>query len=447
MTTAPLLPTLASTSNQLADIVAAKERAGIRSAVLPRDLISHPIWLHPKTAACAGQMHRSWWEPVEIDGVVHRFERHSEVINPLTTEGKEAASPHGLLRHLDLDVTMALSHAWLTSGRSVELELARVLRFMGYQRLVRAPYDEVRASLRRLNSSLIVLWSGPQRPEHISPIRIVETLDFQVRPGKPTILQVTISNAWMNALKTGAWQQVDLDVYAHLIRTNRKDGLARAIYAYLVTQRRNDGSFEVFKDGIVQRFAPRKPDQRRLRYKDHGNPKSALPRAMRALITAGVITAEDDGMMVRGRFLNRNIPRLALLPRQTALCTADLLGGGKAPKALIEEARPSPEALPTPLGKLQRACHVESGLIDEARGRGWDDLAIGRVLLAAAFGAQSGSIRKPGGWAAKIIREGAVADWQRDAIHDQVDVTAARSWAYGPDGPLHQPDKGTHGPP
>lgn len=451
MSSTSLNPVIANSSTVLADIIAAKDRAGIRSAVLPRDLISHPIWLHPKTAACAGQMHRTWWEPVDITGSTHRFERHSEVLNPLGAESdKMTASPHGLLRHLDLDVTMALSHAWLTDGRSVEMELARVLRFMGYSRLCEAPYDEIRASLRRLNAAMIVLWSGPQRPEHISPIRVIESLDFQVRPGRPTILQVLLSSAWIDALKTGAWQQVDLDVYAHLIRTNRKNGLARIIYAFLATQRKSDGSFDVFKDSIVQRFAPRKPDQKRLRYKDHGNPNSALPRAMQCLIASGVIAAQDDGERVRGVFLSRDIPRIAMQPRQTALCTADLLGGGAAPQVVaitptLDPARTSTTPASTgsnseefaPFTALRREFpSIAVTKYQHARDRGFDDKSMARIMVAALFGAHQGKVRKPAGWVIARLLEDNPAAWSHDAVVEQIDVSAAKTWAYGPGGPL-----------
>jgi len=338
----------------LADVVGARARAGHLSAVVPRQLLTHPIWLNPKTASCTTAMHRVWWDVLDQGGKITRWKRNTEVANPTAPVPGSSCSPHGLLRFLDLDVVMALSHAWIMQGDDIEVAQANLLRWMGHDNLLTAPYDELRASLRRLESTLMVFWDGEidARPTDARRYRIVEGADFVSGPRNSTIVNARLSPLWIEALKSGRWQELDLDAYAHLTRTQRRAGLARVIYAFLTSQRDRDGRFCIPKDAIVQRYTPRKPDQRRKRYADDADPRSALVRALTVLRESGVIEPDRDApeTHLAGRFMMNAVPRLSDQGMQRTLCTTDIWGGGKMPRvaASAHEKIPVPVSPPPP---------------------------------------------------------------------------------------------------
>lgn len=344
----PAINPIIAASPHLVDVVEARARAGHLSAVVPRQLLTHPIWLHPKTASSTSSMHRVWWDVIDQGGKISRWKRNTEVVNPTAPDAGTGCSPHGMLRFLDLDVVMALSHAWIMQGDDIEVAQADLLRWMGHDNLLTAPYDELRASLRRLESTLMVFWDGEAdaRPSDARRHRIVEGADFTDGPRNSTIVAARLSPMWIEALKSGRWQELDLDAYAHLTRTQRRAGLARVIYAFLTSQRDRDGRFCLPKDAIVQRYTPRKPDQRRKRYADDADPRSALVRALTVLRESGVIEPDRDApdTHLAGRFVMNAVPRLSDQGMQRRLCTLDIWGGGQAPRV----AGPGPDQATTP---------------------------------------------------------------------------------------------------
>jgi hypothetical protein len=314
----------------LANILESRERSGHLAAVLPRQLCTEPLWLHPRTASCVSTMHRRWWDVVDGPQGLTRWEHHTEVANPLAANDRAASSPHGLLRYLDLDVLMALSHAWVRQGADdLAVRQADLLRWMGYDSLLTAPYAELLASLHRLHAVQLCCWSGSARPATPALTRLVDGLHVERQPSGTTY-HIRLSNSWRDALFAGHWQEIDLDGYAHLTRTQRRDGLARVIYTYLTAQRDRSGGFCVPKEALVQRYAPRKPDQIRKRYADDAHPHSALPRALVALQRAGILVLGDDAppTHLRGRLVLAGVPRLADRGYQQVFCVADFADRG-----------------------------------------------------------------------------------------------------------------------
>ncbi|MBA3683893.1 MAG: hypothetical protein H0W72_01430 [Planctomycetes bacterium] len=425
-----LTPALLATPNAV-DVLEARDRMGHVSGLVPRQLLMHPIWINPKTASCTSQLHRQWWDPVEMeDGSVVRWKRHTEISNPLGADTTSRTSPHGVLRFMDLDVVMALSHAWLTQGEHIEVSQADLLRWMGYDDLLIAPYDELHSSLQRLQATSIALWDGDERPKNTRVFRIVESAEFVTGPRNMKILEARLSPYWLDALRSGRWQEVDLDAYAHLTRNHRRFGLARVIYAYLTACRTTDGDFSVLKDAIVQRFAPRKPDGKSLRYADHANPKSALVRSMGILREAGVIVASDGlPTHLTGRFVSQGIPRLSDQFRQTRLCTSDIWGQGAAPTLLpsVNETESQPAPVPAApaaaqpitdpvrlsIALLNRDVRCNKTVFQKAVAKGWSHEQLLHAIAEVFHGYRTGSVQRPGALLATFLRERFPAQYDR----------------------------------
>lgn len=352
----PVHPDLAAADTRLAEVVERRSQGGGASAVMPRELLWHPLWLHPRTASCALEMKRSWWDVVVgSNGTINRWRRNTYVANPRanTTKG---ASPHGLLRYLDLDVLMALSQAYLRQGiRDLEIAQADLLRWMGYDDLLSAPYNELHSSLDRMVHTRIKLWSGS--PDDVPPDNeVIQLITEQVQqdgPRNSVVFNARLGHLWTKMLEEGTWQEIDLDAFAHLARNYRRIGLARVIYAFLTTNRERDGRFCVPKDAIVQRYVPRKPDQVRKRYADDADPRSSLVRALQVLREAGVVapTSDAPAEFLSGRFITEGVPRLTTQILQRRLITRDFWGqgntDGQAPRLPGPSAPASPETSAT----------------------------------------------------------------------------------------------------
>ncbi len=429
----------------LAPVVARREHQGHMSAVVPRHLLTHPLWFHPKTASCTSTVHRTWWDPIETSSGIIRVQRHTEQANPLSADGRRTSSPHGLLRFLDLDVVMALSYAWLRQGDHIEIAQANLLRWMGYDDLLKAPYDELRASLERLTSTSVALWDGQERPTGTMPFRLVDYASIEpgAHPGA-RVIRATVNRFWLESLKAGRWQEVDLDAYAHLTRQYRRHGLARVIYCYLTANRdASMGAFKVLKDALVQRYAPRKPDGRSLRYADHGNPNSALVRSMQILRQSGVIEVDQEvpDTHIAGRFSTAGIPALAAQANQQRICTDDIWGGGVNPKSatpLIGATNPPIPAtgVPAPVAAvaasakdpvrasviiLNREIRCNKSAFAKAQQAGWLPLQMLHLMAEVLQGMDSGTVQRPGALLAKLFTD-------RTPGHYTEPPTAAWTW-------------------
>ncbi len=433
MTRAPAtLHPIAQATPNVGDVVDMRQRQGHISGVVPRQLLTHPLWMHPKTASCAGSLHRAWWDPVELESGVTRWKRHTEIINPLAKDDRGTCSPHGLLRFLDLDVVMALSHAWLIQGEHIEIAQADLLRWMGHHDLLIAPYDELHASLERLQATNICLWDGDEKPRGAKIFRVVESATFVDGPRGTKIIEARLSPYWLDSLRSGRWQEVDLDAYAHLTRSYRRFGLARVIYCFLTACRTAElDNFRVLKDAVVQRYAPRKPDGKSLRYADHGNPNSALVKAMSVLRESGVLEISNDVPQthIAGRFSTKGIPRLSDQFRQTRFCTADLWGRGQSPTTVALPLSPpadDPVPVPPPAPRLtaptakdrtiadpvhascallNREIRCNGTTIKKAKERGWQPHQFLHLMAEVHHAHRLGKVTKPGALMAKLLTE------------------------------------------
>lgn len=442
-----------SIPDQLAGRMEMRARAGQTSAFAPGMLLEAPIWIHPRTAAGASTMARTWRK--------RDVQHNVEVVNPLGPA--QSGDAHGLLRWLDLDVILALSHGALRQqSLDVAINQADALRWMGYEDLLSAPYDTLRASITRLRHVDILHWHGTERPEatsdHLDRWRLLDHAKIEegasLRRGRGHVIIAHLSQWWAQSLKNGQWQELNLDAYAHLVRSYRRNGLARVLYAYLTAQRLGVGQGEarVSWADLDWVLTPRKSDGIRRRYATLNNPNNPLPAAAMLLIQAGVIDPiHDDPEYLHCRFVSRGIPAIShrgvqqVVPGMALVChpwaalleatPADSVPGPSA--STVEPNTPAIATKPLPeLLFLQRHCRIPASLLIEARSRGWTDIAISRVLLVATYRSHLGEVRRPGGYVATIIRDGVPTDWTTDMVAEQIDVPAARTWAYGADGPL-----------
>lgn len=452
-----------------------RDRQGHMSAFVPRGLLLWPIWNHPKTASCTPEQSRTWYVRDEHGNSVKHNVSQVNVLPKAGPEDSSSASPHGLLRWIDLDVSMALSHGALLQGRTnVEIAQADALRWMGHDQLLQAPYDTLHASLGRLSYVRIAHWLGNDKPragsEQLDEGQILTMFKLvQGRVGNGKDIQAELSPWWVDSLRNGRWQEVDLDAYAHLVRSYRKDGLARVLYCYLAAHRNKDlTSAEVRWEELDWALSPRKPDGRGRRYRYLTHPRHPLPLALGVLARAGLVEPIDreDRDWCRVRLITRGIPTIASQGVQNTYLPASIM----TPWARIETSKASSPAtapaaevtapaaalspdsppLPTtdatfqPFNLLRRKFpSIAIMRYQHARQRGFDDRSMAHVLLAALFGARQGTIRKPGGWVMARFLEDDPSAWSKEAMVNQIDIAAAKAWAYGPDGPLHATQKET----
>jgi hypothetical protein len=434
-------------------IASRTESMGHQSALVPKTIFQWPIWLQPKTATAAGTRYmRQWVQYRTTDGRVYPWHYGLQVLNASDRQYGRASSA-GALRWIDLDVLMALSAAsYRARSMRIEIEQVDILRWMGYQNLLSAPYDEFRASLSRLAGTTIEHWSGLERPAAPETVSLLSGFSLlnPSRAGSSRHITVNLSDFWMTQISRGNWQEVDLDAYAHLARKYRMHGLVRALFCWF-TAHRTTGNLNIFvarKDDMFELFRPRKPDGRGVRYNNPLHPNSSLTKALNFLQESGLIEPSQhvDPAMVSGFLHPEKADRLIdchrLYGRQESFLNIDIWSGGTPSLAPAEQPKneaAAPLAIDqaVPIGKLLTACRVSRSVIDDAKKRGWDDAALTRLMLVALYRKSKNEIRAPAGWAASIIRDGNPAEWALDALPAQgVNAKELRTWARGPDGPI-----------
>jgi len=101
-----------STAQRIEDLTAREARLGHVPTVMPKVLLQSPIWYDPRFASSRqafGTEYVPRSDPREIE-----ISSQANIL-PLHPGRGEAG---GLLRHLDLDVVMALSFAWTMTAMS-----------------------------------------------------------------------------------------------------------------------------------------------------------------------------------------------------------------------------------------------------------------------------------------------------------------------------------------
>lgn len=372
------------------------------SALVPRSILTLPIWVGTKTESSSYSRTWRWGAgPDDISTV--------EVVNPVAL-GQEGS---GLLRYFDLDMVMGLSHEAIRQGaRTFRCDQADILRWMGCTRELRPPRYQVHGSLRRLRMASIATYRG-QDPQAISSDAI-DTLQILghakiASDRKHVRLSVSLSDDWIHALEVGTWQEVDLDCYAHLARTSRRNGLARVLYCALTCHRSKDlQTFAVPWASLNARYVNRHQDGR-LRHV-HFTPSNPVAKALHLLAERGVVEYDfsrtEEGV-IAGRFRYDRVPRLDSQPRQQVLFDQDFIGSIKnlpinneqadsqpSSPPLVPQDSEAPKKKPDWHPKLDLCRELVPGLgkkaMQEAIEGGWEKKPLGWLTVWVAWSQEYG---------------------------------------------------------
>ena len=446
-----------------ANVVAERLRHGELPVIAPKFILRTPMWVHHRTAAMSGTYTRKWHEVLPQG---HSVTQVVQVINnlPPTT----APSAHGVLRYLDLDVIMALSLSWTrTQNPAVEIEQRQLFKWMGYHDLTKAPYDELKCSLKRLENAQIAVFQEGSNPKSIAPFRLIDSVVVREGPrekGRPIVIHTTLNRVWEQALANSDWQAVDLIGYATLVRDHRMLGLARVLYLFLASWRQPDGTFEVPIWSIRERFAQQRPSGM-LKYNDPFNPGGMLMRALQALHQSGVVSFRDlDPQSLPAQMVLTGTVNRVRDPddghRQQWMISPGmwdgvprLVGHGEAEAAPEGAQKPPPPqpAAPDPrqvrlerdLKALRRRIQVSRKTLAKAQGEGgWKDTHLRNLYLMVLWMAQEGKIRDPAAFAASELANKEPQAYEPEALKLSYDLTAITAWARAVDGPLYEKPAG-----
>lgn len=451
-----------------ANVVAERLRHGELPVIAPKFIFRTPMWVHHRTAAlCTPRYVRKWNEILPQGTSVTQV---VEVVNNLPSTSPPSA--HGALRYLDLDVIMALSLSWTrTQSPMVEIEQRQLFKWMGYSDLTKAPYDELKCSLKRMENSQIAIYQEGSDPARISPFRLIDGVSFREdihSRGSPLIISTTLNRVWEAALAASDWQAVDIIGYARLVRDHRMIGLARVIYLYLASWRKPDGTFEVPMWSIRERFAQVRPDGS-LKYHDPFNASGMLMKALTVLHRSGVVTLDDvrpkgihTKILLTGRFVRVEDPDRGA--RQQWLIAPGMWSDGQAKivendsdSAKESVDSPSPVEPPAPthdpmaelakvrlvkeVRRLKRLVPVSKKAWDIAIADGWTDSNLKNLLVVVLWMHGDGRIRDPAAFAASELANKEASAYAGPALSLAHDLAAIQAWVRSPTGPLYDPQE------
>ena len=451
-----------------ANVVAERLRHGELPVIAPKFIFRTPMWVHHRTAAlCTPRYSRKWNEILPQGTPVTQV---VEVVNNLPSTTTPSA--HGALRYLDLDVIMALSLSWTrTQSPMVEIEQRQLFKWMGYTDLTKAPYDELKCSLKRLENTQIAIYQEGSDPRRISPFRLIDGVNFreeQRSRGSPLIISTTLNRVWEAALAASDWQAVDLIGYARLVRDHRMIGLARVIYLYLASWRKPDGSFEVPMWSIRERFAQVRPDGT-LKYHDPFNASGMLMKALTVLHRSGVMSLDDvrpkdihTKVLLTGRFVRIEDPdggarqQWLIAPGMWDEGHATVIDGPVKPAAGAPAPPAAPSASPAldlpdakmdpvkarlikDVRRLKRLVPVSRKMWDKAIADGWRDSNLKNLLVVVLWMHGDGRIRDPAAFAASELANKEASAYEGPALALAHDLPAIQAWVRSVAGPLYDP--------
>lgn len=325
--------------------------------------------------------------------------------------------PVGVLQYRDLDVLMALYHAWLhgsdhTSG-DISVELPEMLSWMGYRRaLTKAPYAEIRASLGRLARTQISIYNDSEAEDYANDPDQFETRLLQgmtpvtgERVGEPTMVNATLSPLALDWLRHAS-QAIDLDVYAHLVRhpATRRIPLARVIWTTMARHRNLNGQTMCRPGWLADRYGDRRDisteSSGRFVYRDSYNPKSKLRRAIEALAQTGALQldATEDGWITGHYRVPENMDRIQYQPIQRKIwpefttSTTDPTGL-PAPHSSqdISEQQTEDKWIQRHLSRIRKLIpDLGRSAIDAARAAKWPNSSIGWLTVWVAWSQEYG---------------------------------------------------------
>jgi hypothetical protein len=469
-------------------VVGGALRDGRSPALFVTPLLRAPIWNAPQLAARYHHQRKSWNEfrnGVKITQIVEVSNQRAE----LAKDGESPrASPSGLLRFLDLDVLMCLAYNWTMTGeRRIAREQSTLLRWMGYQSLDDAPWRELRASVRRLASTDIVIYDEGADLAEIDPIRLVTKPQMEegLGRGNKGWLTAGLSEDWCVALHEIGWRTVDMRPYVFLAQKNREQGLARVIYLFLSSLRQSDGTFQCPMHWITNRFADKRggPDGAN-KFANPLDDKSRFHKAWMALQETGVVRLNplpavdlaDLGRQVITGTLTAGdkfpeIPRdqtgqqvFITLDKATGVAYSNaeaeahvMESGPEAPggKGPAEAGPPLPQPKdeekpvvpPQPerqqqdkFERLLKYVPLGKSDLNQAKADGWQQHHLNHLLYIALWLKHTGKIDSPMAFAKRELIDKRPDAYSKEAIKTNYPVVDISSWLKGPEGPLRASD-------
>lgn len=411
-------------------------------AIAPTWMLEHPIWHEHGFASHHANYRRVYFEPpARYRPFASRVVVETSNDLPITPSRSHSG---GLLRYLDMDLAIAMSRAWTLRGTPYfECFQTELLAWMGITK--DAPYRGLKGSFDRLKRTAIAMYIEGTPLESISWFTVLERIEHardHFSRGQPRTLQVSLSRDWTQALESLTdWTVLDLEIYAHLVRTQRRHGFARMLYLFLATRRSRELRFRIGYSELRDRFADRLPGGRP-RFRDALHPRSRLRQAMEILFRSGAIDWDgSSGDIVAGRFLRpvecRPLPRYNLpdlVPEsggQMGLPFNPGIFGEPPPPAIT-----GPPAAPPlqPLKLAARALMVLApGLreqhLRDALAAGWIDTELGHLLGYVL--AIRDSLRDPTGFIRNELRQGGSDTHYRQRRWSQAGVTSSLpEWDY-----------------
>jgi hypothetical protein len=469
-------------------VVGGALRDGRSPALFVTPLLRAPIWNAPQLAARYHHQRKSWNEfrnGVKVTQIVEVSNQRAE----LTKEGESPrASPSGLLRYLDLDVLMCLAYNWTMTGeRRIAREQSTLLRWMGYQSLDDAPWRELRASVRRLASTDIVIYDEGADLAEIDPIRLVTKPQMEegLGRGNKGWLTAGLSEDWCVALHEIGWRTVDMRPYVFLAQKNREQGLARVIYLFLSSLRQSDGTFQCPMHWITNRFADKRggPDGAN-KFANPLDGKSRFYKAWMALQETGVVKLNPlppvdladlgrqviTGMLTAGDKFPE-IPRdqtgqqvFITLDKTTGIAyssgdaeaqvmtSGSEVMGDPQPAAPLPPPRhplgeekpatppPSERQQPDKFDRLLRYVPLGKSDLNQAKADGWQQHHLNHLLYIALWLKHCGKIDSPMAFARRELVDKRPDAYSKEAIKTNYPVGQISAWLKSPDGPLRAND-------
>jgi hypothetical protein len=299
-------------------IVRARNAAGQIAAVWPREALMAPIWHDDRQAVKVEHASFDWSQ--QVDGA-WRY-RRVETKNNRGAEGKghlaPSPNPLGLLRHLDLDVAMALTFEYMVRQRTmIALDEETLLPWLGYRYLERPPYEELRASVERIKHTDIVF--SDIDPSVVAEDRKKSQLNYSFRilqqastsdgtRGQP--LSATLSNDWKKMIEGSSpmmRQVFDLRGYFTLVRRIRHaivdsaddtaPKISRSIYLFLAAWRKDDVT-RIPISWLQIRFAERQRVKNRnlFRFANPWNRNSRIWRSLERMLAFGILRSVEPDL-------------------------------------------------------------------------------------------------------------------------------------------------------
>lgn len=211
---------LRARSQEMFGIREARRQLGQVPTVGRRVLLQSPIWFDTRVAR--KHITTSWvWEVPTQGGTERRgiSTINNEPLEGRPNQGNGFYETGGLLRWVDLDLMLALSYHWQETGKTlITIDQKTALSWIGYEALEDPPFEELRASIWRLQATQFRYFLD--RPTGGYEMRILQPLLMNpstYREGKRAWLTTTIGEGWISEIKAEN-QTVDLRAYLNLVR-------------------------------------------------------------------------------------------------------------------------------------------------------------------------------------------------------------------------------------